>query len=500
MSIIITEPGYKQCLIDNKPVDGLSIFNKKLFHNDTLDHSNRSNFLIGGVLKLNTSVQYTSKQNKKPIYEFIPLNWRYPKFLVPSEIKNNCIKRHEQITDYFVVIQFKEWIDKYPTGTIYKSIGPITEVDNKYEILFYYYPETPYTPNKFKFNEIIKLTQYNISNVNTIYSIDPNGCKDIDDAISIDTTNNMIGIHIADVNYTIQNINLNISKYSTIYAPHKVINMLSDDLAYNHCSLIENQIRPVISCWINMTTFEYEFKREFIKVRNNYSYDQIDKIYIKSCPYIIKLFEFSRDINEKYKYIEEVKSSHEMVEVYMIFLNNKVAELLKDKEIIYRNQEPCNYAEYSYENKGHSHMNLNYYTHFTSPIRRIVDQYIHQILIQTLFDNTVIINKLDIDKVNTFERELKKVNLMWNYLKVSSNIINGEIFKLQFIGFDSKSVEFKLLENNITIYNKLFFDIIDNKTIKINNVNYELNNIYNLPVYVINNTKNQYFPKLLIKF
>jgi hypothetical protein len=145
-------------------------------------------------------------------------------------------------------------------------------------------------------------------------------------------------------------------------------------------------------------------------------------------------------------------------------------------------------------------MNLNYYTHFTSPIRRIVDQYIHQILIQTLFDNTVIINKLDIDKVNTFERELKKVNLMWNYLKVSSNITNGEIFKLQFIGFDSKSVEFKLLENNITIYNKLFFDIIDNKTIKINDVNYKLNNIYNLPVYVINNTKNQYFPKLLIKF
>jgi exoribonuclease II len=215
---------------------------------------------------------------------------------------------------------------------------------------------------------------------------------------------------------------------------------------------------------------------------------------------IKNLFEFSNTINTKYKYVEEVKSSHEMVEVYMIFLNNKVAELLKDTEIIYRNQEPCSYAEYSYENKGHNHMKLKHYTHFTSPIRRIVDQYIHQILIHKLFDPTLLINKLDVNKINTFERELKKVNSLWNYLKVSDKIINGEIFKLKFIAFDKESIEFKLLEHNIIIYNKLFFDIIDDTTININSINYTLNLDYDLPVYVIDKTKNQYFPKLVIKF
>jgi exoribonuclease R len=475
--------------------------NQKLFPNEDIDNlSKRLHFLIGGVLKLNNSVLYTSKNNKKPIYEFIPLNKNYPKFLVASDIKNNCIKRKEPITDYFVVIQFKDWKDKFPSGSIYRSIGPINKIENKYEILFYYYPETPYIPNKFKFVEDINLIPYNISPVVYVYSVDPIGCKDIDDALSYDSLNNKIGIHIADVNYIIQNINIELSKYSTIYAPHKVINMLPDELAYNHCSLIANHVRPVISCWIDIDTLQFEFKREFIKVNKNYSYDEIDKIFINYSPSFTKLFEFSNTINDKYKYVDDVKSSHEMVEVYMIFLNNKVAELLKDTEIIYRNQEPCSYAEYSYENKGHNHMKLNHYTHFTSPIRRVVDQYIHQILINKLFDPTIPINKLDVNKINTFERELKKVNSLWNYLYVSDKITNGEIFKLKFIGFDKESIEFKLLEHNIIIYNKLFFNIIDDKTIKINSITYDLNMEYNLPVYVVNNTKNQYFPKLLIKF
>lgn len=475
--------------------------NQKLFPNEDIPNlAKRSSFLIGGVLKLNNSVLYTSKNNKKPIYEFIPLNKNYPKFLVASDIKNNCIKRKEVIIDYFVVIQFKDWKDKFPSGMIYRSIGPINNIENKYEILFYYYPETPYTPNKFKFVENIKLVPYNISSVKNIYSIDPLGCKDIDDALSYDEENNKIGIHIADVNYSIQTMNIELSKYSTIYAPHKVINMLPDELAYNHCSLIEHHIRPVISCWIDIHTLQFEFKREFIKVNKNYNYDEIDKIFINYNPSFTKLFEFSNIINDNYKYVEDVKSSHEMVEVYMIFLNNKVAELLKDTEIIYRNQEPCSYAEYSYENKGHNHMKLKHYTHFTSPIRRVVDQYIHQILINKLFDHTIPINKLDVNKINTFERELKKVNSLWNYLSISDKIINGEIFKLKFIGFDKESIEFKLLEHNIIIYNKLFFDVIDDSKIKINSIVYDLNIDYDLPVYVINNTKNQYFPKLLIKF
>jgi len=509
MSIQVTEQGYKKCSIDNTPINGLTIFNKKLFHNDkikyvnseiTLDSSLRNTFLIGGILKLTNSVQYGLSNNRKPIYEFIPINWKYPKFLVPSDIKNNCLKKKEEITDYFVVITFKEWKDRYPSGSIYRSIGPIKSLQNKYEILFYYYPESPYINSKFTLVESINIVPYTISECNSIYSIDPIGCKDIDDALSYNFLTKKIGVHIADVNYTIQKLNLEFTKYSTIYAPHKIINMLPDEITYNYCSLIKGLIRPVISCYIDINSDKFEFKREFIRVTENYNYDEVTSKMITSNQNIDIIFHYSQFINKKYKYVDEVKSSHEMVEVYMIFLNNKVAELLKNNNIIYRNQEPFNYAEYSYDNKGHSHMNLNYYTHFTSPIRRIVDQYIHQKLIQHLFEPTLEIKKLDIDKVNKFERELKKITQLWNYLYISNLITNGELFKLQFIGFDKNSIEFKLLEHNIIIYNKLLFDIIDQNTIKIMNNNYILNKIYELPIYVIDNIKNQYFPKIIIKF
>jgi exoribonuclease R len=433
-------------------------------------------------------------------YEFIPINWRYPKFLVHSNIKINLIKKKEPIIDYFVIIKFKEWVGKFPSGTIYNCIGPINKLENKYDVLFYYYPNTPYVNKNYNFTEEFKLQPYNISNVYNTYTIDPFGCKDIDDALSYDSVNNKIGIHIADVNYTINNFKFDYTKYSSIYAPHKTINMLPNELSFNLCSLLENTVKPVISCWLNLNDYTFEFKREFIRISKNFSYDEVNHDLIKNNKSINIIFEHSKLINSKELYVDIVKSSHEMVEVYMIFLNNKVAEILKDKNIIYRNQIPCEYAEYSYENKGHSHMKLSHYTHFTSPIRRIVDLYIHQVLIKDLFDPNLEIIELNINKVNIFERELKKVNLLWNYLKVSNNITNGEMYDLKFIGFNHKSIEFKLLEHNIVINNKLFFNIINNSTILIQSNKYELNKIYNLPLYIIDNTKNQYFPKIIIKF
>jgi exoribonuclease R len=505
----ITKPNYSECSINDTLVSGLAIFNSKLFHNDkvnvsnnkyTLLSTNRTSFLIGGVLKLTSNTHYKNIKTHKSMYEFIPINWRYPKFLVPSEIKNNLIKKHEEISDYFVIIQFKEWSEKFPIGTIYKCLGPISNLINKYDVLLYYYPEKPYVQEKYTLTDTIKIINYNLSDVIYVYSIDPLGCKDIDDAISYDHINKKIGIHIADVNYIISKLNFNYNKYSTIYAPHKIINMIPDELAFNHCSLIENMVRPVISCWIDIQTGEYSFQREFIRVFKNYCYEEITIDLINSNLALKNIFQFSKLINSKSNYVEDVKSSHEMVEIYMIFLNNKVAEILKDNNIIYRNQEPCEFAKYSYDNKGHSHMKLSHYTHFTSPIRRYVDQYIHQVLIKKFFDNNLHIIMPDVDAINTFEIELKKINLLWNYLKVSNDITNGETYILKFIGFNKDYLEFKLPEHNILISNKLLFTIIDGTTISINNKEYEINKTYDLPLYVIDNIKNQYFPKIIIKF
>jgi len=537
--ITITQPNYKECYINNTLIPGDIIFNNKLFHNDicnfndntlTLLESKRFKFLIGGVLKLTSNIYYKDPKSNQFLYEFYPINWRYPKFMVKSEIKNNLIKRNENIEDQFIVIVFKEWTNKFPIGSTYKLIGNINNLLHMNEILFYYHPEQPYTsPQKIIMDNITKnnelsmtykfnLNPYNISEVNQIYSIDPKGCKDIDDALSYDSKNNRIGIHISDVNYTIDKLNLEFNKYSTVYAPHRHLNMMPDELSYNYCSLLAGKTRPVITCWIDLDTFDIKLERHFIVVKYNLHYDEADKYIIDSNDLLMfttdeiklintlqKLHTYSIELNNKYKYIASISSSHEMVQVYMIFLNQYIALLLTDKDVIYRNQTINKSAEYSYTNIGHASMNVNYYTHFTSPIRRIVDQYVHKILINEYFSDTKTnseITKLDITKINEFELNLKKVTTLWNYLTVSHKIKNGHKYNLEFCGFTYTTfrVEFKLLEYNIFINNKIFYTIVDEETISIQNKNYKLNTKYELPLYIINESKNQYFPKIIIKF
>jgi exoribonuclease R len=505
MSLLtITQPQYKECYLNDTLIDSSFVFNSKLFHNDlctvtgntvTNIVSKRNNYQIGGVLKLNSNIYY--KEKNKYLYEFIPLNWRYPKFMVASEIKNNLIKNKKPVTDYFVVIEFKNWDNKFPHGITKYSIGPTNNIENQYNILFYYYPEHPFIiKQNLNFIDVTELKPYNISKVTDIFSIDPIGCKDIDDALSYDKINNKIGIHIADVIYNINKLNFTPHNYTTVYAPHKIINMLPNEITYDYCSLIENTVKPVISCWINMDTFEIELKREFIRVNKNFSYDDVENINIDTIDIVI---EFSKKLNNKYNLIESISDSHEVVELYMIFLNQYIASFLKDDKIIYRNQSPQQFAEYSFENKGHFSLKLDTYTHFTSPIRRYVDQYVHSVLINKLFEK-VDIPTVSMDSINLYERQLKKVNNFWTNIQINSKIVNGSLYKLKFIQFDSTHVEFLLIDYDLTIYNKLLFDVVNNITIKINKQDYEIGKTYSLPVYSIEDIKNTYFNKILIKF
>jgi exoribonuclease R len=162
--------------------------------------------------------------------------------------------------------------------------------------------------------------------------------------------------------------------------------------------------------------FDIELKREFIRIKKNYSYDDIEKLNISSINIIM---DFSKKLNTKYNLIEKITDSHHMVETYMIFLNQYIATYLKDEKIIYRNQEPKQFAEYSFDNKGHNLLKLDNYTHFTSPIRRYVDQYVHTILINKLFQK-IDIPIVSIDAINLYEKQLKKVERYWNNITINN--------------------------------------------------------------------------------
>jgi hypothetical protein len=146
--LIISRPNYKECYINDSDkkdnlVNSQLIIKNKCFHNDILNddfsiiESKRNDFFIGGVIKLRNIYTFGNNDKGVEMFEFIPINWRYPHFFVSSNIKKNLIKNKEKVLDQFVVIKYKEWNSKLPIGIIDKHLGNVENLTAQYEILFY---------------------------------------------------------------------------------------------------------------------------------------------------------------------------------------------------------------------------------------------------------------------------------------------------------------------------------------------------------------------------
>ena len=218
--------------------------NNRSLHNDVVYYNNncivniksRSNQLIVGILYLK-GTKYGFNNRQIPYYKFTPISNKYPNFIVPckNNYKNNI----------YCVIKFNKWEtnNKHPIGQLEYQIGLIGDIKNEYQMLLYKH-------NIFPIKN--KITYYNNLEIKTtpdytVFSVDPNGCKDIDDALHITIHNEYIeiGIHIASVSEFLKDFNFN--SFSSIYFPKSQINMINDEFSYNHCSLIHKQNRKALS-------------------------------------------------------------------------------------------------------------------------------------------------------------------------------------------------------------------------------------------------------------
>ena len=194
-----------------------------------------------------------------------------------------------------------------------------------------------------------------------------------------------------------------------------------------------------------------------------------------------------------------------MVEFYMLKYNNICAETLykyNPKTILrthknietefnnlsldlklYLHRINQNAAQYisDPEDTYHRDLDLQYYTHATSPIRRYVD-IINQLNIIRLLENKDIIIKDNLDSVNIFQKKLrkfynynKKLNLIFNMMSEETHdafIISKNNLKLK-VYIPSLDIEhgFMLLSNKLIESNDI---IIDNESITINNVKFSI--------------------------
>lgn len=452
-------------IINNRAINGDIVY---LLNNEVIFIKERNIKNIIGILYLDSKIKYGNIKDKS-YYLFKPTNKLYPDFYIPY--KNNG-KNYK----VYSIIKFKEWNinNKLPIGTLIEVIGNIDNEINEIEHLrnFYEIRNDNFKICDKRDNDIIEnLEKENIDY--NVFSIDPIGSKDIDDAFhynKLDEIIHEVGIHIASPYNFFENDLLKImDRVSTVYTKYKKYNMLPNDYADNICSLIENKKRYALSVIItvkNNNFDSYIIKETIVQNIKNYDYDNFDKIYKKN-----KNLKDFMDISKIFFRQEQI-DSHLLVEKWMIFTNKIIAEhLIKinltnciirvhknnisdydNLSILNEKKELNDYlklkiessAKYEIYNKEkedqkHSKLGNDFYTHFTSPIRRAVDLFIHAIIIngKDIIENDLlekIIDKINIFTKNCkrFERMGKRINFIYSLKDNPENIVTyGYIIKIK---------------------------------------------------------------------
>jgi len=440
----------------------------------------RANKKIVGTLEIQKHVAYVSPDDKRFFYDVI-----IPK----DELKG--AKSGQK-----VVVGITKWPEgrRNPEGSILEILGyedekgvDILSIIKKYDLPL----EFPKKVLKQLEDIPDHVTEEDIKGRldlrgQKIVTIDGEDAKDFDDAVSIERIPGgyRLGVHIADVSYYVKEktpLDIEAMKRGcSVYLVDRVIPMLPPKLSNGICSLNPKVDRLTMSVIIDFgekgEVKKYNIVPSVIRSCERMTYDEVNRILEDEDEEVIKRYQYLVDdfklmaelasilnkkrfnrgsldfnleeakvkLDENGKPVaivkEERRTSHRMIEEFMLAANEVIAEHIfwlkipfvyrihevPDMEKIFSLQEFLNHlgysikgirnlkpkalqkvleevkgkpeekvvntvllrslkrARYSDENVGHFGLATSFYTHFTSPIRRYPDLIIHRILREQL--------------------------------------------------------------------------------------------------------------------
>ena len=231
--------------------------------NDTINNS------INDDLKI-----FMKNYQKENIAIFIPIDSKYPNFILQ-------LYQQEKYYNQRIVIKFDIWKENIliPSGHFFKNLGQCLVVPVENEIILYEHNVdiNPFSkkiidsmPNEdveFKCPPEELKKRLDLRN-KPVCSIDPPGCKDIDDAlhaIILPNGNYELGVHIADVSHYVKSGSvvdkIAAKNCNTIYLVHKRTDMLPKVLTENLCSLVGKKERLAFSVL-------WEFDKDNLEIKN----------------------------------------------------------------------------------------------------------------------------------------------------------------------------------------------------------------------------------------
>lgn len=455
-----------------------------------------------------------------------PLNQAFKKdIFIP--LKNNTNIKDK----YIIAVKIKKWSWKNPEWKIIKILWDKNHPEN---IINWYILEAWFKldfPNNVKkeMENLEKPTKFDKKRKNKknlfTFTIDWENAKDLDDAISIEKQNwnYVLFVHIADVASYVKAWTATekeaLSRWTSVYMPHKVLPMFPQELSNNLCSLNPNQEKLTLTCEIHInkdwSIKEYNVYESIIESNFRLTYEEVEKIHEneikkgdktkffewKINEELIEKINLAYELSDKITKIKEKQwllvfnfsennivldenlnvlkfekyrlySSNKIIEEFMVLANEFVSRKFHKYPFLYRIHEKpkledreklekllkifwVNFnfkkydtkeywdlikaienheakyilekiilrtlqkAEYSNVNMWHFWLWLDYYSHFTSPIRRYPDYSIHRIIKEQkqwkLTNNKIIKYKDNLEKISKkcTEQEIKAQKLEW---------------------------------------------------------------------------------------
>ncbi|KAL5481237.1 hypothetical protein EMCRGX_G021367 [Ephydatia muelleri] len=192
-----------------------------------------------------------------------PYDVRIPKIRIST-------RQSEELKNHRIVVCIDSWPgdSQYPIGHFVRTIGPIGDIDTETSTLLIEHGISITPFSKAVLDELPVVTmetpwdvdpeevrsRWDLRPTHLVFSIDPVGCEDVDDALSVRYLKDggvELGVHISDVSYFVKPGSLTDAeaqrRSTTVYLADRRYDMLPGVLSANVCSLLSNVNRYAVS-------------------------------------------------------------------------------------------------------------------------------------------------------------------------------------------------------------------------------------------------------------